>query len=255
MARALLRQLRDLDFTNQATLLGAGLLASLLPFLILLSAFANERVDDDISLRLGLDHRAAGIVTRLFRSANASLTVATATSLVVVLAGTLAVASSLQQIYEKVFLQRHRGLRDVPRLLVWVSVLCGVVAFESVVGRPARNVAGGRGLVDVVTFAIFTPFFWWSMHFLLGGRVKWRPLFPAAIATGLLFAVLGILSELYFSASIITDTRTFGAIGAVFTILTWLIAIGVVIIVGAAAGAVWRDRPGRSGARPRDAKQ
>jgi hypothetical protein len=61
-------RLRDLDVANQATLLGAGPLASLLPFLILLSAFAKERVDDDIALRLGLDHRAAAIVSHLFRA-------------------------------------------------------------------------------------------------------------------------------------------------------------------------------------------
>ena len=39
---------------HQAMLFGAGLLVSLLPFVILLSAFASQRVNDDISLRLGL---------------------------------------------------------------------------------------------------------------------------------------------------------------------------------------------------------
>jgi len=82
---------------------GAGLLVSVLPFVILLSAFASQRIDDDISLRMGLDRRAAGIVDHLFTSAPASLNAATVTSLVFVTAGLLAVASSLQQIYEKVF--------------------------------------------------------------------------------------------------------------------------------------------------------
>jgi hypothetical protein len=55
-----------LDFTNQAILLGAGLLISLLPFLIFISAFADERIDDDLALHLGLDHHAAQIVSHLF---------------------------------------------------------------------------------------------------------------------------------------------------------------------------------------------
>jgi len=36
--------------------------------------------------------------------------------------------------------------------------------------------------------------------------------------------------------------RTFGTIGAIFGILTWLIAIGAVIILGAVAGVVWDSR-------------
>ena len=250
VAQDLGRRASALDFANQATLLGAGLLASLLPLLILLSAFANQRVDDDIALRLGLDQRAAAIVTHLFHSSTGTVSVATVTSLIFVAAGTVAVASSLQQIYEKAFALPHRGMRDLPRLLIWVAALCGVVAVESMLGRPARNATGGRGLVDVVTFAIFTPFFWWSMQFLLAGRVRWRQLLPAALATGLLLAALGAIAELYFSSSIIIDSRTFGAIGAVFSILTWLIAISVVIILGAVIGAVWDERRSRPATDP-----
>jgi membrane protein len=161
-------------------LFGGGLLVSLLPFLILLSAFASSRIDDDIALRLGLDRRASGIVSHLFTSSPASLNVATATSLVFVAAGTLAVAGSLQQIYEKVFHQDHRGLRGLYRLLIWTLVLCLVVAAESVVGRPVRNTSAGIGLVQLATFAIWTPFFWWTMHFLLAGRVPWRRLLRAS---------------------------------------------------------------------------
>jgi membrane protein len=223
-------------------LFGAGLLVSLLPFLILLSAFADNRIDDDIALRLGLDRRAAGIVTHLFTSSPASLNVATVTSLVFVTAGTIAVAGSLQQIYEKVFRQDHRGLRDLYRLLIWVAALCLVVAFESVVGRPVRNASAGAGLVEVVTFAIMTPFFWWTMHFLLAGRVPWRRLLPSAIATGVFFTGLGVFSKFYFSATIISDSKTYGTIGAVFGIMTWLIAIGAVLILGAVAGVAWDDR-------------
>lgn len=96
--------------------------------------------------------------------------------------------------------------------------------------------------MELVTFAVMTPFFWWTMHFLLGGRVSWRRLLPAAIATGACFAGLGIFSRFYFSSTIISDSRTYGTIGAVFGILTWLIAIGAVIILGAVAGAVWDQR-------------
>ena len=142
LAHSFVRQLRELDFAGQAMLFGAGLLVSVLPFVILLSAFASQRVDDDISLRMGLDRRSAGIVDHLFTSAPASLNAATVTSLVFVTAGLLAVASSLQQIYEKVFHQAHRGLRDLFRLLAWIVALCLAVAFDSVAERPVSSAAG-----------------------------------------------------------------------------------------------------------------
>ena len=220
-------------------LFGAGLLVSLLPFVILLSAFASQRIDDDISLRLGLDRQAAGIVDHLFTSAPATLNAATATSLVFLVAGILAVASSLQQIYEKVFRQDHHGMRDVYRLVTWIVVLCGVVAAESLAERPVSSASAGGWLAPLVTVAIMAPFFWWTMHFLLGGRVPWRQLLPAAIATGIFFAGLGVFSKFYFSSTIISDSRTYGTIGAVLGILTWLISIGAVIILGAVTGVVW----------------
>ena len=242
LAQNFVRELKTLDFAQQIVLFGAGLLVSLLPFLILLSAFANARVDDDIALRLGLNQRAAGIVSHLFTSSPAVLNVATLTSLLFVAAGTLAVAGSLQQIYEKAFRQDHRGMRDLYRLPVWVALLCAVVAFESIVGRPVRDASGGAVLAGLVTFAVMTPFFWWTMHFLLSGRVPWRTLLPAAIATGVCYAGLGVFSRFYFSSTIISDSRTYGTIGAVFGILTWLIAIAAVIIIGAVAGVVWENR-------------
>ncbi|MGC2741520.1 MAG: hypothetical protein WA274_26790, partial [Candidatus Acidiferrales bacterium] len=131
LAQSFLVRLKALDFADQAMLFGGGLLASLLPFVILLSAFASQPVDDDISLRLGLDRRAAGIVDHMFTSAPATLNAATATSLIFLIAGVLAVAASLQQIYEKVFRQDHRGIRDLGRLLTWIVVLCAALVAES----------------------------------------------------------------------------------------------------------------------------
>jgi membrane protein len=51
----------------------------------------------------------------------------------------------------------------------------------------------------------------------------------------------------YFSSAIISDSRLYGTIGVVFTLLTWFIAIGAVIVLGAVAGATWDQRKGRSG--------
>ena len=137
------------------------------------------------------------------------------------------------------------GWRDLWRLLTWIVVLGVVVVAESLAERPVSAVAGGGWLAPLVTVAIMAPFFWWTMHFLLAGRVRWRTLLPSAIITGVFYGGLGAFSKFYFSGTIISDSKTYGAIGAIFGIMTWFIAIGAVIILGAVAGATWEGRRNR----------
>ncbi|MFY9928387.1 MAG: hypothetical protein WAK82_10320, partial [Streptosporangiaceae bacterium] len=50
-----------------------------------------------------------------------------------------------------------------------------------------------------------------------------------------------------FSAMVISDEHTYGPIGTIFALLSYLIAIGVVVILGAVAGRAWHERsPGTS---------
>jgi len=95
-------------------------------------------------------------------------------------------------------------------------------------------------------FVVVAIFFWWTMHFLLAGRVPWRRLIRPALVTALLWAVLALFSSAYFSSVVIDDTRTYGTIGVVFTFLTWFILIGSVIVLGAALGTVWQQHKGAS---------
>ena len=143
------------------------------------------------------------------------------------------------------------GLRPAsPRLarrspfLTWAGVLFGVLVAESAINERVR--AGGPVAQGLVTYAGTAAFFWWTMHFLLAGRVPWRRL-TAAILTALLWIGLEVFSSVYFSPAIISDSRLYGTIGVVFTLLTWFIAIGAVIVLGAVAGATWDQRKGRSG--------
>ena len=245
-AQDFLKRLGALDFANSIVLFGASLLLSVLPFVILLSSLANHRIDTDLSRHIGLNSQGARIVGQLFRSSPAHSAASIVTALVLAAAGTMAVAGSLAVIYERVFGQPHRGWRDVLRFLTWVGVLFGVLVAESIISNPVRH-AGGPVAQGLVIYAGTAAFFWWTMHFLLAGRVPWRRLIRAAILTALFWIALELFSSVYFSATIISDSSLYGTIGVVFTLLTWFIAIGAVIVLGAAAGATWDQRKGRSG--------
>ena len=242
-AQAFLGQLRSVDFANSIVLFGASLLLSVLPFIILLSSLANHRIDTDLSRHIGLSREGARIVSQLFRSSPAHSAAPIVTALVVAAAGTMAVAGSLQVIYERVFGQQHRGWRDVLRFLTWVAVLFGVLVSESVISNPV-HAAGGPVAQGLVSYAGTAAFLWWTMHFLLAGRMPWRRLIHAAVVTALLWIGLQLFSSVYFSSAVISDSRLYGTIGVVFTLLTWFIAIGAVIVLGAVAGATWDQRKG-----------
>jgi len=51
-----------------------------------------------------------------------------------------------------------------------------------------------------------------------------------------------IVFSFIFSNDVIFDDKIYGPIGIVFAFMSWLIAIGVVIILGAVFGVVWREQ-------------
>jgi membrane protein len=240
----LVAQLKALHFIDWTSVFGAEMLWSALPFMILLSSLANRRIDDDISRHIGLDSHGADIVRGLFRGSPSHAVVPIVTGLLIAFAGIVAVVSSLQVIYERLFDQKHRGWRDLPRYVAWVAVVLVLLVIEGAVNRHERATAGPV-VETLVTFVAATIFFAWTMHFLLDGSVPWRLLVRPALVTAVLWVALGFFSEIYFSSMIVDDTKDFGAIGAIFTFLTWFILIGGVIVFGAAVGAVWQQRSRR----------
>ena len=74
--------------------------------------------------------------------------------------------------------------------------------------------------------------------------MPWRSVIRPAFVTGLLWLGLALFSSQYFSSVLIEDSHTYGTIGVVFTLLTWFILIGGVVVLGAALGAVWQKRRG-----------
>jgi virulence factor BrkB len=78
-------------------------------------------------------------------------------------------------------------------------------------------------------------------------QISWRARIPAACATGVLYVGMQTVFSLVFSAVVVSDEHTYGPIGTIFALLSYLIAIGVVVILGAVAGRAWHERsPGTS---------
>ncbi len=237
------RALGALEFGNSIILFGAALLLSVLPLIILLSALASERVDDDFARHLGLNRQGSRILEGLFTTSNVSFNLGVFVSLVLSLAGTIAVARSVQVIYEGAFEQAHaRGARNLLRCFVWVAGLAGLLILDGEISGSLRNGPAGPLVLGLVDFVLLTLFFWWSIHFLLAGKASWSGVGPSAVTTAVFWMGLGVFASFYLSSTLVSDSRLYGKIGVVFTLVTWFIAIGAVITLGAVAGVVWQKR-------------
>lgn len=242
----LVRTLGAIEFGDRIILFGSALLLSVLPLIILLSALASSRVDDDIARHLGLGRQGSRILEGLFSTTHVSFNLGIFVSLGLSLAGTIAVARSVQVIYEGTFEAAHaRGAGNLLRCFVWVVVLGGLLILDGEIGGPLRNRPGGAVILGLVDFVLLTLFFWWSIFFLLAGKESWTRVGPSAVTTAIFWMGLGVFASLYLSSTLVSDSRLYGKIGVVFTLVTWFIAIGAVITLGAVTGVVWQRRRSR----------
>jgi hypothetical protein len=119
-AQDLVKGVGEVEFGNWIILFGASFLLSVLPLILLLSAFANTRVDDNIDTRLGLSPQASHVVNDLFHSSHSGWGFGVILALLLSLAGTIAVARSIQKLYQQVFGRPDaRGWRNALRCFVW----------------------------------------------------------------------------------------------------------------------------------------
>ena len=77
---------------------------------------------------------------------------------------------------------------------------------------------------------------------LLGGRVPWRALLPGAVTTMAGLLGLRVFSRLVFSPLIASNAITYGPIGTVLVIQSWLVGVGVVFFGGALTGRLLHER-------------
>jgi membrane protein len=132
-------------------------------------------------------------------------------------------------------------MKDTPRRLVWLAVLVGCGYVGGLAGPAVRD-SGGPVLLGVIGLVVLTAFWWFTMWFLLAGRIRWRDLLPSAVATAIFWIGMEVVFSFTFSSTVISYNKKYGPIGVVFALMSWLIAIGVVIILGAVVGLVWRER-------------
>ena len=223
-------------------LFAATLLLCFFPFLIIGDALAGRLATATLARHAGLDKQAAADVSHLFATAATTSSAVTGTaSVVFFVLGGIAAATALQQLYERIFKLESRGMKDIGRRLIWLALLIGGALLGGWAG-PALRHAVGPVLLAIAAVAAAAAFWWLTLWILLGGRISWLRLFPSACATSVFYVGMVGVFSVFFSNTVISENKEYGPIGMIFALMTYLIAVGVVIILGAVVGLVWQER-------------
>jgi membrane protein len=222
-------------------LFAATQLLCLFPFLIVARTLMHQSTTADTIQRFGLNHDAATAVTKAFVPPSSTSNALTGLSYVFFVLSGLAVAGAVQELYERAFDIPGHGMKDTPWRLIWLIAYAAAGLLAGLV-TPWLHDSAGPVLYGAFTLIGATCFWWFSMWLLLRGRLTWRELFPSALATGVCWLGLVIVFRLTMSSTITTDYRKYGAIGVVLAFVSFLIGVGVVIILGAILGLAWRQR-------------
>ncbi|MFD9499482.1 YhjD/YihY/BrkB family envelope integrity protein [Streptomyces sp. NPDC060035] len=228
------RRSSDLELLSRALGFAALGFLTLVPLLIIVSSADPEHgrgFAQWLGDGLGVSTASRAEVERLFTRPGQALRTTTAFGIAALAVFGLSFGAAVQTGYEKIW--------DLPparwwarwRHVVWLGVLTGYLFLSATTTLRREPLAGGA-----VASLSAVLVLWWSQRFLLGGRIRWRALLPGAVLTVIGLLGLRVFSRLVFSPLIASNTVSYGPVGTVLVIQSWLVGVGVVVFGGALAG-------------------
>lgn len=214
-------------------------LVTLMPLLIVVAAavpyqragFAQWLVDG-----MGLSAGPAATMQKLFSTPGKVLSTTSALSLGALAVFGLSFAASVATGYERVWGLPANPWHAAWRRAVWLAALTGYLFAEAESGTVLDGGAFATALRIAFTLTCGVLFFWWGQRFLLGNRVPAGPAFTGAVCTMAGLVGLRIFSILVLSPLTESSAATYGPVGTVVMVQSWLIGVGFVIFGGAIVG-------------------
>jgi membrane protein len=238
-------QLGELGFIDSSLQFAALFTLSFIPFLMLLSVVLGKDLPRALAARSGFSATASHDVTALFTHGRTALTSLSLIGIVLVISGAESVSRILQTWYAKIFFAEIHGWKALARRAEWLTGVFGFVALQFAIGRRLQP-HSGHIMASGAQFLLAVAFWWWSLHCLLIGQIAWRRLFPAALVTAICYTAVGIYVAFFGSSSILSNEASYGPIGAVMTLLTMEVGLGIALHLGAVIGATIGGKAHRS---------
>jgi membrane protein len=235
---------KEFELMGRAMGFAALALLTMFPLLIVVAA-AGAATHHGLAVwvvyGMGLTGPAARSVVQLFTAPDKVLSTTSFFSLALLAVFGVTFAGSVQAGFERIW-----GLAAGPwnmmwRQVVWLAVFVGYIYVSASVAVVTRDSPAATASRVAVAVVLGVAFFWWGLRFLLGGRVSYLAAMPGAVATVVLLAGLRVFSALVFEPLIVTNALTYGALGTVLIVQSWLIGVGWVVYGGQLLGRWLHD--------------
>jgi membrane protein len=236
-----LRRFVQIEGAQHATVIAAQAFTSLIPFLVVASAFGpgDEDLADRIIERFSLDGSSARSVRALFNSAGEVESAVTWVGIVILVLATLSFTRAMQRMFQRAYGTAPGGPRDMLRGLLWLAGFAAWITLSSPLRDTFRDV-GGLLVALTVSGAAGLLLWLWTPRILLG-IPDWRRLLPGAIVSAVLGALVSVASGIYVPILMRWSADKYGLIGVAFSIQSWLLVVAFVAVIGAVVGAVATD--------------
>jgi membrane protein len=243
-AQNLYRSGKEFELMRRA--LGFAALASLtvIPLLIVVAAASpapHRGLAVWVVYGMGLTGSSSDAVTRIFSAPARVLGTTSVFSVALLAFFGVSFAGSVQAGFEKVWGLPAGPWHKIWRQVVWLIALIAYIYAAATIGSVTHHglpVTAARVAVAVV---LGVAFFWWGLRFLTGGRVSYLAAMPGAVTTVVFLAGLRVFSGLVFEPLIASNAVTYGALGTVLIVESWLIGVGWVIYGGQLFGRWFHD--------------
>src|SRR5580693_5235927 len=190
---------------------------------------------------MGLTGSSARAVVQLFSAPARVLSTTSAFSLVLLALFGVTFAGSVQAGFERIWGLPAGPWHKIWRQVVWLVVFIAYIYAAATVGAVTRHSAAETVIRVSVAVVLGVVFFWWGLRFLVGGRVSYLASVPGAVATVAFLAGLRVFSALVFQPLVVANAVTYGALGTVLIVQSWLIGVGWVVYAGQLFGCWFND--------------
>ena len=171
---------------------------------------------------------------------------------------TIFFASSFTTALQRVYFHAWRRPRHGGAAVYWRGLVCllAVLVATALLGGLGDDLDGGLqvGLFAIAALAATSGLWWFSAWFLLLGEVRARVLVPTGVITGVATAAYAASATIWMPEVVTSNEDQFGVFGVALALVTWFSGAAICILVGACAGVVLAEDPGRIGTLVRGAE-
>jgi membrane protein len=241
----------EIEFIDRSVALAGKAFVSFFPLVIVVAAFVPDRtraaIITSVTTRLGIRGDALTLVREAFASSD---DIRKATGLLGLVL-TIFFASSFTTALQRVYLRAWRRPHHAGVAVYWRGLLCVVLVLlaMALLGGLSRTLDGGLGvgLLAIVALAGTSALWWFVAWFLLLGEVRARVLVPTGVITSIATGVFGLSATIWMPEVVTSNESQFGAFGIALALVTWFSGAATCVVVGACAGSVFAEDPGRVG--------